>query len=175
MVRFKYLLPLFVAISMAFVSCQDTEGKLMNGMLLPDIELPDANGQTIALSSLQGKLVLVDIWASWCTPCRKQNPKIVEIYKKYKDASFDGAEGFVVYNISLDSDKAAWLKAIKDDKLIWPTHVSELKGWESKAVETYNIDAVPTSYLIDGTGMIIGTDLNHRQLEQILQKRSAKH
>ena len=160
---------------MATVGCQSTEGKLMNGMQLPDIELPDANGQTISLSSLQGKLVLVDVWASWCTPCRKQNPKIVEIYNKYKDTSFDGAEGFVVYNISLDSDREAWLKAIKQDKLSWPTHVSELKGWESEAVELYNIDAVPTSFLIDQNGMIIGTDLNYRQLEQILQKRSAKH
>lgn len=175
MERFKYMLLLLMTLSMAIVGCQSTDGKLINGMQLPDIELPDANGQAIALSSLQGKLVLVDVWASWCTPCRKQNPKIVAIYNKYKDASFDGAEGFAVYNISLDSDREAWLKAIKQDKLNWPTHVSELKGWESKAVETYKIDAVPTSFLIDESGMIIGTDLNYRQLEQILQKRSAKH
>lgn len=175
MVRFKHILLLFVSLSIAMTSCQNTDGRLMNGMQLPDIELPDADGNMISLSSLQGKMILVDVWASWCTPCRKQNPKIVSIYNKYKNTEFEGADGFVVFNISLDSDREAWLKAIKDDKLAWPYHVSELKGWDSKAVETYKIDAVPTSFLIDETGMIIGTDLTTRELEKILQKRSAKH
>lgn len=148
-----------------FAACGTSDGRLINGATLPDISLPTVEGEELPLSSLKGDIVLVDVWASWCKPCRKQNPKIVALYNKYKDA------GFKVYNISLDSDRNAWLKAIKADKLNWPYHVSELKGWNSKAVETFGIKAIPTSFLIDGDGMIIGKDLRAFELEKILEKR----
>jgi len=130
----------------------------------PDIQLEDPNGNVIALSSLRGQVVLLDFWASWCKPCRQENPTVVAAYNKYKN------EGFTIYSVSLDEDKAAWEKAIKADNLSWVNHVSDLKGWQSSAAALYGVQSIPASFLIDKNGAIIGKDLRGAALEQKLQE-----
>lgn len=130
----------------------------------PEIEMADRNGSTLALSSLKGKVVLIDFWASWCGPCRRENPNVVNMYNKYKD------KGFTVFSVSLDDDKDAWLRAIEADNLIWPNHVSDLKGWQSSAAADYGVNAIPATFLIDEEGKVIGTNLRGPELEQKLQE-----
>ena len=131
------------------------------GQVAPDITLPTPEGGTKSLSSLRGKYVLVDFWASWCGPCRKENPNVVKMYDKYKD------KGFEIFGVSLDQSKDKWEKAIADDKLPWP-HVSDLQGWQSSAAQLYNVSAIPQTVLIDPEGKIIAKGLRGPDLEQKL-------
>lgn len=129
----------------------------------PEIVMNDRDGNPQALSSLKGKVVLIDFWASWCGPCRQENPNVVKAYEKYKD------KGFTVFSVSLDEKKDAWLNAIQADNLAWPNHVSELTGWQTKAVTDYGINGIPATFLIDQEGKVIGRNLRGPQLEQKLQ------
>lgn len=128
------------------------------GSVAPDFKLPTPEGGEIALSSLRGKYVLIDFWASWCAPCRKENPNVVKMYNKYKD------QGFEIFGVSLDQSREKWLKAISDDKLTWP-QVSDLKGWESAAAQLYQVDAIPQTILLDKEGKIIAKGLRGEELE----------
>jgi thiol-disulfide isomerase/thioredoxin len=116
------------------------------------------------LSSLRGSIVLLDFWASWCRPCRGENPNVVRLYKKYKN------KGFTVFSVSLDEDPAAWKQAIAMDGLAWPNHVSDLKGWETPLVKTYQFDGIPHTVLIGKDGKIIATGLRGEALEQKLEE-----
>lgn len=131
----------------------------------PLFSLPDTSGQTISLHSLKGKYVLVDFWASWCGPCRKENPNIVKAYADFKD------KNFTVLGVSLDDNKQAWLDAIHKDGLAWQ-QVSDLKKWESAVVSAYNIEAIPFNVLLDTDGKIISSNLTgeslHKKLADIL-------
>jgi peroxiredoxin len=136
------------------------------GTMAPDITMPDVNGNNFSLSSLKGKYVLVDFWASWCGPCRGENPNVVAAYNKYKN------KNFTILGVSLDKTKDAWLEAIKKDGLTW-THISDLKFWDSEAVGLYGFNGIPYNVLLDPTGKIIadnlrGSDLE-RKLEEVLQ------
>ncbi|ALJ00559.1 TlpA disulfide reductase family protein [Rufibacter tibetensis] len=131
------------------------------GSAAPDIKLPSPAGPEIALTSLRGKYVLIDFWASWCGPCRQENPNVVRMYNKYKD------KGFEIFGVSLDQDRGKWLKAIENDKLTWP-HVSDLKGWESSAASLYGITAIPQTVLLDKEGKIIAKNLRGAALEEKL-------
>jgi thiol-disulfide isomerase/thioredoxin len=142
----------------AFYDYVDKMQKLSIGALAPEIKLNNPEGKEIALSSLKGKVVLVDFWASWCGPCRKENPHVREIYHKYHD------KGFEVYSVSLDDNKASWMKAIADDSLIWVTHVSELKKWQSAVVPEYEIKGIPMTVLLDKEGRILAKNLRGEQL-----------
>ena len=137
--------------------------RLKAGVTAPESALPNPQGDTILLSSLEGKIVLLDFWASWCPPCRKENPNLVKAYKKYKD------RGFEIFQVSLDRTREAWLKGIEDDQLDW-IHVSDLQYWNSVVVPIYNIQAIPMSYLLDREGRIIDQNLRGERLQQKLEE-----
>jgi peroxiredoxin len=132
----------------------------------PEISMPDVNGTMVSLNSFKGKYVLVDFWASWCAPCRRENPKVVEAFNKYKN------KNFTVLGVSLDQDKNAWLQAIAKDNLTW-THISDLKQWESTVVPAYGIEGIPFNVLLDPEGKIIASGLRGEglisKLEEVLK------
>jgi len=137
--------------------------KLAAGSDAPEIVLNDPGDVPIALSSFRGKVVLIDFWASWCKPCRIENPNVVRLYNKYRE------KGFEIYGVSLDKNKTAWVKAINDDGLEW-VHVSDLGFWNSAVVKLYDIKSIPQTYLIDENGIIIAKGLRGAALESKLEE-----
>ena len=146
-----------------FIEGMEVLRALPVGTSAPDIVLPDMQGKMQKLSSLRGKIVLVDFWASWCRPCRVENPKVVEIYKKFK------SKGFEIFAVSLDDEKEKWSEAVRTDGLPW-VHVSELKGWDSGVVGAYSFNAIPFTVLIDRKGKILDKGLRTEELEERLRE-----
>jgi peroxiredoxin len=138
-------------------------GNTRIGMIAPDIVSQDPDGKELKLSSLRGKVVMIDFWASWCGPCRKENPNVVRLYNRFK------SKGFEIFGVSLDKDKQAWINAIKADNLTWP-HVSDLGGWQSKPAQLYGVSSIPQTVLIDKEGKIIAKGLRGQALEQRLEQ-----
>lgn len=131
------------------------------GVEAPEIVVQTPEGETIKLSDFRGKVTMIDFWASWCKPCRMENPNMVKVYNKYK------SKGFEIFGVSLDQDKGKWVEAIKQDGLTWK-HGSELKFWQSSFVPAYSLDGIPMTYLLDENGVIIAKGLRGDQLEQKL-------
>lgn len=144
-------------------SAPQTSSLIAPGKPAPEIALSDTKGKTRKLSDLKGKTVLIDFWASWCGPCRRENPNVVKAYQKYNK------DGFEVFSVSLDKTKDPWIKAIADDGLIWPNHVSDLKFWECEPAQLYGVRSIPFTVLVDKDGNIIGHNFRGPMLEEKLK------
>ncbi|POY36003.1 TlpA family protein disulfide reductase [Solitalea longa] len=170
------ILWLFISV-LVFTSCANekkspkTELRAANGLpignvegfMAPEIQLNDINGNPISVSSLKGKYVLVDFWASWCGPCMQEVPELTNLYATYH------GKGLEIYGVSLDNDKNRWQQATKNHQMNW-IHVSDLKKWESQPLESYGVDAIPANFILDKEGKIIAKNLHGVQLEHFLKK-----
>lgn len=158
----------FLTQQMTQKEAQKTEElKLPAGSEAPELDLPQPDGKNLKLSSLRGKVVLIDFWASWCRPCRQENPNVVRVYKRFKN------KGFEILGVSLDQDKNAWTEAIKKDGLTWK-HISDLRQWESSVIPLYKFNSIPFTVLVDRDGKIIAKNLRGPELELKLEEVFAK-
>jgi len=166
------LIPFFIGFT-EFQIPETGESKRPNppkvGDLAPEISLPSTDGTTIyKLSDLKGKLVLVNFWASMVAPCRYENPNLLAAYLNFKDKTFQSGNGFAIFSVSMDTDVASWKNGIEKDRLLWPYHVSDLKGYDSKVAADYGVKAIPYNFLIDGEGKIIAINLRGFELSKAL-------
>jgi len=154
----------------AHAQYQNTTVKV--GQKAPELKFNSPSGDQLDLAKIsKDRVVLLDFWASWCRPCRNVNPKLVEMYNRYKDKEFKTAKkGFTIVSVSLDQKKEAWEKAIADDKLAWEYHMSDLGGWESKAAQLYGVQFIPQAFLVGPDGKVLATYQMAEQAEADLQK-----
>lgn len=137
----------------------------------PEIVMTDTSGRkTLRLSEHRGYFVLLDFWASWCAPCRRENPYVAAAWQKFRHEKFQKAKGFRIFSVSLDNNALSWKKAITDDKLDWPWHVSDLQGWKNAAAKLYGVNKIPSNFLLDPKGVIVAQNLRGPALEEELKK-----
>ncbi len=167
---------LFVALLLTIIFSQSFAQKTGTqvGQIAPNITNTAPDGEQLSLSSLKGKVVLIDFWASWCRPCRYENPNLVRAWKEYKDKKFVNGSGFTIFSVSLDKNKKQWIQAIKADNLEWKYHVSDLKGWYAQPAQKYGVRSIPSNYLIDENGKILAKNLRGPKLERVLKQMLKK-
>ena len=154
--RSLFLLPvIFISVAV--------NAQIKFGLDAPEISLPSVNGDTLHLSSLKGKVVLLDFWASWCGPCRATNKKLVKLYPKFKD------KGFEIFGVSFDEHSQNWKKAVQKDKITW-LQVHDGGGWDAPTAISWQVEVIPTSYLINKEGKLIAMDLDPKDLEKVLKE-----
>ncbi|MCL1821515.1 MAG: TlpA family protein disulfide reductase [Prolixibacteraceae bacterium] len=163
-----FVLTVFLAFLTVISSAQSVGTRV--GNKAPEIVGKSPDGKTLKLSSLKGKLVLIDFWATWCGPCRKENPNIVAAYEKFNKKKFLNGKGFEIFSVSLDQNADMWKSGIEADKLKWPYHVSDLKYWQSAHALTYGVRSIPANFLINDKGIIVARDLKGPTLEAALEK-----
>ena len=159
MLNLKKIISLFVVSFIALVGIAQSMPFITDPRL--EIALPTVKGDTLKLSSLKGKVILLDFWASWCGPCRSSNRQLVKLYSRYKD------KGFEILGVSLDENKKDWIKAISKDKIKW-LQINDAGGWDAKTAIDWNISQIPTSFLVGRDGKIIAMDLEKAELEKAL-------
>lgn len=165
----KRLILIAVVFCLLITNAYSQSRGLNIGDMAPDISLPNLSGDTITLSSMKDKIVLIDFWASWCAPCVSEQSKLAELYKKFKHSEFTGGNGFEIYGVSLDNKRKQWQNVIKKYNIEW-TQVSDLKFWTSAVAKLYNIQDLPFNLLINGKGIIIAKNLHGAELEQAINK-----
>lgn len=141
----------------------------MVGKTAPMLEGKTPDGRVVALKDLRGKVVLVDFWASWCGPCRAENPTLVKAYKTFRNKKSPKGEGFEIYSVSLDVNSERWKKAIATDKLEWNSHVCDFNGWRSGLASSYGVRQIPSNFIIDKDGRIIAANLKGEELIALLK------
>jgi thiol-disulfide isomerase/thioredoxin len=166
----KILIATLIYCSIATLTTAQEIG-LKIGDIAPELAYNNPTGNQLKLSNLRGKLVLIDFWASWCGPCRRENPNLVDAYRKYTKANFKNGKGFEIFSLSLDKTNEAWVKAINKDELFWEYHVSDLGGWQSVGSQKYGIRSIPSNVLINGNGIIIARNLKGASLNRFLKSQ----
>ena len=162
-----FLVPLFL-ISSINISAQS----INIGDKAPELAYNNPKEEILKLSSLRGKYVIIDFWASWCGPCRRENPNLVKTYNKFKNKRFLNGNGLEIYSVSLDNKYSSWLKAMTNDKMFWRYHVSDLKGWQSEGAAIYGVRSIPQTFIIDGNGFIIAKNLKGEDLNKFLNSKN---
>lgn len=171
--KFKYVLLLLVFIALV-VNYLYRKAKFVNGEVAPDFTVTLVDNQKISLSQFKGKYVLLDFWGSWCGPCRAENPSLVALVRKYQNAQFVNASGFEIISIAIETNRDQWLNAIAKDQLFWQNHASSLKRFDDPVATSYGIRQIPTKYLLNPEGVIVGVDLTIEEIDQRLSEKLKK-
>jgi thiol-disulfide isomerase/thioredoxin len=170
----KTALPVFLVIALLGAWYWYKQPKFVMGETAPDFSFQNLASQTVRLSELRGKYVLLQFWGSWCGPCRKENPGLVYVFDKFHSATFADGYGFEIVSIGMESNPEAWRKAIKKDGMIWVNHYTDLQQMSGVIAKQFRVTEIPTTYLLDPKGIIIGVNRDPHEVEQILERKKER-